>query len=119
MSIGSMMLDMMRMLLLLAPSAVMLTGCESMMVREPDPVVETAEVSPAPQEWNAWARWIENRYPISDDQGHGPDIGSNEWAMAVDRNLGVTVGGHGPDLKSDEWRSAVEFKLAALAKDDE
>ena len=75
------------------------------------PAQTTASMAPAPSEWNAWAAWVEHQRPVGDGQGHGPDVGSDEWAMAIDRNLGISADGHGPDLKSDEWRMAVETKL--------
>lgn len=69
------------------------------------------EFSP-PEDPNAWAEWAEKINPVSDAQGHGPDIGSKEWMAALDRKLGITdEQGHGPDLGSDEWRRAAEKKL--------
>ncbi len=66
----------------------------------------------APKDWSAWARWAEKFHPVTDNDGHGPDIGSDEWAMALSRKLNVIdADGHGPDLKSGEWRAAVERKL--------
>ena len=71
-----------------------------------------AEEPKPPAEWVAWANWAEKQSPISDESGHGPDIGSDEWATALDRRLGITdKDGHGPDLKSEEWKSAAERKL--------
>jgi hypothetical protein len=68
----------------------------------------------APAEWKEWAAWAETQHPITDAQGHGPDIGSDEWAQALAFKLGVTdKEGHGPDIGSEEWRAAVEKKLAA------
>jgi hypothetical protein len=72
---------------------------------------------PPPKDWKAWAAWVEKRAPVSDDQGHGPDIGGEEWMAALDRKLGITdAQGHGPDQGSDEWRGAVEHKLAQKAQ---
>jgi hypothetical protein len=72
---------------------------------------------PAPKEWDAWAKWAEKLHPITDAQGHGPDIGSDEWANALSRRLKIMdAEGHGPDLKSDEWRAAVEKKLMPKEK---
>ena len=66
----------------------------------------------APKEWSAWAKWAESLQPVTDAQGHGPDIGSDEWANALAKRLGIMdAQGHGPDLKSDEWRAAVEKKI--------
>jgi hypothetical protein len=71
----------------------------------------------APKEWDAWAKWAEKIHPITDAEGHGPDIGSDEWANALAKRLGVIdAAGHGPDLKSDEWRAAVEKKLKPQEK---
>lgn len=67
---------------------------------------------PAPKEWAAWARWAEKLHPVTDKDGHGPDIGGDEWAMALSRRLSVIdADSHGPDIRSDEWRAAVEKKL--------
>lgn len=72
---------------------------------------------PAPKEWDAWAKWAEKLHPVTDAQGHGPDIGSDEWANALSKKLKVMdADGHGPDLKSDEWRTAVEKKLMPKEK---
>ena len=38
---------------------------------------------PAPKDWEAWAKWAEKLHPITDAQGHGPDIGSDEWRLSV------------------------------------
>lgn len=62
--------------------------------------------------WDQWARGVEARFPVSDAEGHGPDIGSDEWARALQQKLGIVDDqGHGPDIGSDEWRAAVESKL--------
>lgn len=67
---------------------------------------------PIPKELEAWAKWVERQFPISDDQGHGPDIGGAEWMQALDRRLGISdAQGHGPDHGSEEWRQAVQKKL--------
>ncbi|MFZ9938083.1 MAG: hypothetical protein ACO3JG_13650 [Luteolibacter sp.] len=72
---------------------------------------------PAPKDWVAWAKWAEKIRPVSDAEGHGPDIGSDEWANALANRLGVTDGdGGGPAIKSDEWRAAVEKKLTPQEK---
>lgn len=71
-----------------------------------------AMVPDPPADWQAWAKWAEKLHPVTDPEGHGPDIGGDEWAMALSRKLGIIdAGGHGPDPKSDEWRAAVEKKL--------
>ncbi len=67
---------------------------------------------PAPKEWAAWAKWAEDQQPVTDAQGHGPDIGSDEWANALTKRLKLMdAAGQGPEIKSIEWRAAVEKKL--------
>jgi hypothetical protein len=68
--------------------------------------------APPPADWELWSIWVEARSPVLDEDGHGPDIGSDEWAQAVQWRLGIVdAEGHGPDIGSDEWRAAVERKL--------
>jgi len=67
-----------------------------------------------PSDWDSWSRWAESLHPITDAEGHGPDIGSEEWAQALGRRLGIDgPEGQGPDLRSGGWRGAVEKKLMA------
>lgn len=75
---------------------------------------DSAEVVPA--DWKEWAQWAEKLHPVTDQQGHGPDIGTDEWSRALDRQLKVSdAAGQGPDLGSQEWRQAVEKKLRPRA----
>lgn len=79
--------------------------------------IATIAQEAAPKEWAAWAKWAEKQHSITDDQGHGPDIGSDEWANALTKRLGILdAAGHGPVPKSDEWRAAVEKKLQPMEK---
>ena len=72
-----------------------------------------ADHSAPPEDWEAWSAWVEARYPVSDAQGHGPDIGSDEWARALQQKLGIVDDqGHGPDIGSAEWRAAVQTKIS-------
>lgn len=83
-------------------------------------VIPVACAAEGPADWNEWAKWAERLYPITDAQGHGPDIGSDEWAGAMDKRLRIRdADGHGPDVKSKEWRAAVEKKLMPKAAADE
>jgi hypothetical protein len=75
-------------------------------------MVACSDRSTPPSDWNAWSIWVEARYPIGDAQGHGPDIGSDEWARALQQKLGIVDDqGHGPDIGSTEWRAAVQTKI--------
>ena len=68
--------------------------------------------SAPPSDWKTWAVWVEARYPVSDQHGHGPDIGRVEWARALQQKLGIVdAQGRGPNPGSEEWRNAVESKL--------
>jgi hypothetical protein len=69
--------------------------------------------SAPPSDWMTWSVWVEARSPVSDADGHRPDIGSDEWARALQQKLGVVdAQGHGPDIGSAEWRNAVEEKIS-------
>lgn len=71
---------------------------------------------PRPDDWENWAKSVEREFPISDEHGHGPDIGGDEWMQALDRRLGIRDNqGHGPDPGSMEWRQAVRKKLQEMA----
>ena len=71
-----------------------------------------AEEPVSNKDFITWAKSVEKLQPITDAQGHGPDIGSKEWMSALDKKLGITdKEGHGPDLGSDEWKNAVDRKL--------
>lgn len=50
-------------------------------------IVACSDRSSPPNDWQAWSRWVEARYPVSDAQGHGPDIGSDEWRNAVQEKM--------------------------------
>ena len=75
-------------------------------------MVACSDRSVPPSDWNAWSTWVEARYPVGDAQGHGPDIGSDEWARALQQKLGIVDDqGHGPNIGSVEWRAAVQTKI--------
>lgn len=46
---------------------------------------------------------IESRVHVTDDEGHGPDLGSGEWKRAVEHKLGVRQGADFPAIDSDAW----------------
>jgi hypothetical protein len=63
-------------------------------------------------DWMFWAQKVEARSPVTDATGHGPDIGSNEWALTLQHKLQLFDGlGTRPAVGSTEWRMAVEKKL--------
>jgi hypothetical protein len=38
---------------------------------------------------DAWYRYMEDKVPTGDGQGHGPDIGSDEWRSVIEFRLGI------------------------------
>ena len=42
---------------------------------------------------------------------------SNEWYLSIEEKVRTGDGqGHGPDVGSDEWKSVIEFKLGVRGK---
>lgn len=65
-----------------------------------------------PEAWEPWVKWVDARLRVNDEHGHGPDVGSDEWAGAVGKWLELDAGDAGhPDLKSQVWRKEVEKRL--------
>jgi len=63
---------------------------------------------PCSSEWNIW---IDDQVVTSDDQGHGPDVGSEEWRSVVEFRLGVRDAADVPQRNSAEWCHFVEKRL--------
>ena len=52
---------------------------------------------------DAWYRKIEAKLPTSDGEGHGPDVGSDEWKSVVERKLGIRGNPDVPNRDSEAW----------------
>lgn len=52
---------------------------------------------------DSWERFIEANVPTGDGQGHGPDIGSEEWKSVVEFKLGIRGGPEVPKRDSQYW----------------
>ena len=52
---------------------------------------------------DSWYQSIEDAVVSSDNQGHGPDIGSEEWKSVIEFKLGIRDEPNLPDRDSDEW----------------
>ncbi|MGD8293155.1 MAG: MliC family protein [Desulfobacterales bacterium] len=52
---------------------------------------------------NSWYRFIEKTMRTSDDQGHGPDVGSGEWKSVIEFKLGIRNNPSLPDRDSEAW----------------
>lgn len=70
-----------------------LTGCSVIDVSDSKANVCSAD----------WYALVENQVLTSDDHGHGPDVGSNEWRSVVEFKLGVRGDKKNPPIESDQW----------------
>ncbi|GJL59936.1 MAG: lipoprotein [Nitrospirales bacterium] len=52
---------------------------------------------------DSWYRFIDENVPTSDGQGHGPDIGSDEWKSVIEFKLGIRGKPHLPSRDSEAW----------------
>jgi len=52
---------------------------------------------------DSWYRFIEEKVPTSDGQGHGPDIASDEWKSVIEFKLGIRDESNLPDRDSEAW----------------
>ena len=52
---------------------------------------------------DSWYRFIEETVPTSDNQGHGPDIGSDEWKSVIEFKLGLRDVPNFPERDSEAW----------------
>ncbi len=59
----------------------------------------------------AWYAWVGRSLGVVDDQGHGPDPGSDEWNRAVQRKLGQEAPTSRPG--SPQWQQSVDALLRA------
>lgn len=63
----------------------------------------------------AWQQSVEARLPSGDRQGHGPDLGSDEWQGVVEFRLGLRGRPELPARDSVAWCRFVEGRLQAAA----
>ena len=60
-----------------------------------------------------WYWYVEAEIGVTDEHGHGPDIGSLEWKSAVEYKLGIRGNEGIPDPKTRDW---CEYIQAVFAK---
>lgn len=60
-----------------------------------------------------WYRMIEEKVPTGDGQGHGPDIGSEEWRSVVEFKLGVRGKPDVPKRDSEDWCRYIDHMVSA------
>ena len=66
-----------------------------------------------------WQQKVESDLGTGDGQGHGPDIGSDEWKSVVEFRLGVRGLPEVPERDSDSWCAYVQEKLDERHRPDE
>ena len=59
----------------------------------------------------AWMVFVEDSLISSDGQGHGPDLGSDEWKSVIEFKLNVRGEVEVPDRNSDDWCDYVDEKI--------
>ena len=58
-----------------------------------------------------WYDEIEEIISIGDGQGHGPDLGSQEWRHAVEYRLGIAENKQKPPVTSEKWCGYVQSQI--------
>lgn len=66
---------------------------------------------PCSPEWN---RFVEQKLISGDGQGHGPDLGSDEWKGVVEFKLGIRGQAGIPARDSDQWCSYIDELVRKL-----
>ena len=67
-------------------------------------------VIPCSEEWN---RFVEQKLVSGDGQGHGPDLGSDEWKGVIEFKLGIRGQADLPARDSDDWCQLVDQLVRA------
>lgn len=57
---------------------------------------------------SVWYEQVESEYPTGDGQGHGPDLGSEEWRSVVEFKLGIRDDDNVPATSSEEWCTYID-----------
>ena len=57
---------------------------------------------------DAWYRYMEEKVPTGDGQGHGPDIGSDEWKSVIEFRLDIRGNPDLPARDSEAWCLAID-----------
>lgn len=65
----------------------------------------------APPCSEAWRSMVEEILPTGDGQGHGPDVGSEEWQSVMEFKLGIRGKTEVPALGTDDWCRHIDSVL--------
>ncbi|WP_083698209.1 hypothetical protein [Shewanella sp. UCD-KL21] len=60
----------------------------------------------------AWFKQVEQQLISGDGQGHGPDLGSDEWQSVIEFKLGVRGDTDVPNRHTTAWCAYVQQKLS-------
>ena len=58
-----------------------------------------------------WQQWVESQVTTGDGQGHGPDIGSDEWRSVVEFKLGIRGNPAVPPRDTNEWCGYIDKQV--------
>lgn len=64
-----------------------------------------------------WYRSVEGRVTTGDGQGHGPDLGSDEWKSVVEFKLGIRGNPEVPARDTEAWCRYVDQLIEQSEKD--
>ena len=60
-----------------------------------------------------WYQFVEHKLVSGDGQGHGPDIGSDEWKSVIEFKLGIRGQSALPDRDSEDWCQLIDALVHA------
>lgn len=63
---------------------------------------------------DAWYEAIDKKLLTADAQGHGPDIGSDEWKSVIEFKLGVRGRADVPVRSSEEWCQYIDQQTRSM-----
>lgn len=63
-----------------------------------------------------WQQRVEERLQTGDAEGHGPDLGSEEWRSVVEFKLGIRGNAAVPARDSQQWCQYIDAQLRNVGK---
>ncbi|MGZ9897795.1 hypothetical protein [Shewanella gaetbuli] len=75
--------------------------------------VESSSTTPSSLCSEAWFKQVEQQVMSGDGQGHGPDLGSEEWQSVIEFKLGVRGNSDVPQRNTPQWCEFIDAKLLA------
>ena len=79
-----------------------------------DHLSKTASESPCS---DSWYRFIDETVVTGDGQGHGPDVGSDEWKAVIEFKLGLRNEPNLPDRDSEAWCRHIDRRVRERSTD--